>query len=339
MVFSKIEQDCVAYYDLLAEKSLNIINTSPVINRLSSDSLAQDIFVSNIEDVLKDIEEDSKNRTFVIDCEGITTVQKNIVEDRIPKIVEILESDKTIVLSNVSKILIDHDYYRALTRIYGDQYNAEGGFYSFLPLCNNYKCSEIVKPEKVFKDVFTKLMEEKYCKELKTDEEQKHTSTSVRLTSYIDIKEMAFKERKFVLYAIYKLAMKVKSHWIEEEKEKPILVCQSLGGSYIASVVSSLLDLDIYILDQVGPVNKLYRNLGAKIQTDTNYIIVSDMVCMGTEVKIAKSIIEYFGGKCIGNISLVRVKSIKPDKDTEEVFQISKSNHEKFNYNIYTAIS
>ena len=63
------------------------------------------------------------------------------------------------------------------------------------------------------------------------------------------------------------------------------------------------------------------------------------MVCMGTEVKIAKSIIEYFGGNYIGNISLVRVESIKPYNNTEEVFRIDKFNHKEFNYNITTAIS
>lgn len=330
MVFSKTELDNVAYYDLLAEKSLSL-------NSPNTDSLSQDIFVSDIEDILKDIEQDSVNATFVIDCGEIESVQKNIIEDRIPQIVDILKS-KTIVLSNVKKDLLNHDYYRTLTIKYKNQYNEEGGFYYFLPLCDGYSCSQLKRAEDVFKTVFAERMK-RYCKELKTDEEQKHPSSSVHLSTFIDIKEMAFKERELILYAIYRLAMKVKAHWIEEGKEKPILVCQSLSGSYIASVVSSLLNLDLYILDQVGPVNKLYRNLGTKIQTNTDYIIVSDMVCMGTEVKIAKSIIEYFGGNYIGNISLVRVKSIEPDENTEEVFRIDEFNHKEFNYFITTAIS
>ena len=64
------------------------------------------------------------------------------------------------------------------------------------------------------------------------------------------------------------------------------MICQSLNGSYLASVLSSLLGLDLFIIDGVGPINKLYRSLGATIETGKKYIVVSDVVCLGTEFKI-----------------------------------------------------
>ena len=172
-----------------------------------------------------------------------------------------------------------------------------------------------------------------------------HHSSSVYLSSYIDIKKFITLDKPFVLYCIYRLAKKIFLKWIIEEnndsfnaKDMPILICQSLNGSYIASVLSFLLGLDLFIIDSIGPINKLYRSLGATITTGKKYIVVSDVVCLGTEVKITKNIIEYLGGIYSGNVSIVRIASIENYNDVESVFYIDKKNKEEFKYQIITPL-
>src|SRR5690606_8207217 len=111
------------------------------------------------------------------------------------------------------------------------------------------------------------------------EEHQKpHTSSFVYLTSYVDIKKFMSHEKQLLLFSIYKLAMKIKNEWNVEIDNDPILVCQSMNSSYIVSVLSSMLNLDILILDKIGPVNKLYNRLDKTISASRKYIVVSDMV-------------------------------------------------------------
>ena len=62
------------------------------------------------------------------------------------------------------------------------------------------------------------------------------------------------------------------------------------------------------------------------------------MVCLGTEVKITKNIIEYLGGIYYGNVSIVRIASFKTYDNVESVFCIDKKNKDVFGYNIFTAL-
>ena len=104
--------------------------------------------------------------------------------------------------------------------------------------------------------------------------------------------------------------------------------------------MSSFLKWDILSIDHIGPVNKVYSNIGNKITSDSEYIVISDVVCLGTEVRICKNIINYSGGKYIGNGSIVRINTLDGDqyKNTVSVFNISKDNN-PINYQIKTALS
>ncbi|MDY8136085.1 hypothetical protein [Aquimarina sp. 2201CG5-10] len=173
------------------------------------------------------------------------------------------------------------------------------------------------------------------------DHEKPHTSSFVYLTSFVDIKKFISNEKPSLIYSLYVLAMKIKSKWKLDLKENPILICQSLNSSYLVSILSTFLKLDILIFDSIGPVNNLYNRLDNNISEKRKYIIVSDLVCLGTEVKIVKNIINFIGGKCLGNISLIKTETlnnsdIKKINATISVFSIKKSNNKELNYNITT---
>jgi hypothetical protein len=82
--------------------------------------------------------------------------------------------------------------------------------------------------------------------------------------------------------------------------------------------------------------------LDNKIEESKKYLVVSDLVCLGTEVKVAKSLIEFLGGKYLGSISIIRIETINPiDKtyeNTECVFEITKESNAEIGYGIKTAL-
>ena len=101
--------------------------------------------------------------------------------------------------------------------------------------------------------------------------------------------------------------------------------------------------LDILIFDKIGPITKLYNKLEKHNFENRKYIVVSDLVCLGTEVKITKSLIEFSGGKYLGNVSLTKIETLTRDDlklesvdRTISIFSISNRNNVDLNYYIYT---
>lgn len=168
-----------------------------------------------------------------------------------------------------------------------------------------------------------------------------HTSSFVYLTAFVDMKRFISHEKAFMLYSLYLLALKVRKEMKDDLKEKPILVCQSLNSSYLVSILSTLLSLDILIFDKIGPVNKLYNRIDNSVSGKRKYIIVSDLVCLGTEVKIVKNLIQFIGGECLGNISLIKTETLSKShilkvNATIAVFSIRNENNKELGYTIKT---
>ena len=159
----------------------------------------------------------------------------------------------------------------------------------------------------------------------------------------IDLKKIISNERPFIYYALYRLAIKIKDKWQKELLNNPILVGQSLTSTFIVSVLSKLLNLDIVVFDKIGPITKLYNKIDKHNFEKSKYIVVSDLVCLGTEVKITKNLIEFSGGKYLGNVSLVKVETLNREDlklenidRTISVFSITENNNQELEYFIYT---
>lgn len=330
MIFSKISYNSTAYYSLHAEQCLNNLRIDSVMKMPA-------VYQTQLDEICDDIRKDKKNFVFVLNCDNVDNIQINAIEKQLANLVG--AEKKKVIFENVKESLLELLSIYPLFKTDNAKFrNEETGKYRFFPLTNGVDYSKLISTDKAFDEVFLENVKE-YNKS-QQGEKLEHTSSSVSLTTYIDIKRLIIEKRSFMLYSVYRLAMKIQAHWLKNDvtdKKKPILVCQSLNGSYIASVLASLLDLDLYMLDQVGPINKLYRAIGAKIKADADYIVVSDMVCMGTEVKIVKNIIEYLGGNYIGNVALVRA-FLKQFNNTEEVMLINKHNCKQLNYQINVSI-
>jgi len=332
MVISKIITDNYIYFNLHAEQ---IVNSNYIENNFSGiyeDKLSLSTILK-IKDNLGVNIEQSSVKNIILDFSFVRFSQPNLKS----KFVELRSLGFVICCINISFYLVSELGFDAIQNKLNLR-NADYDFFEkyYLFEEKNEMTDLPISVSEIFKLKFKELLKVHI-----TEYAEPHTSSYVYINSYVDLKKFISWHKEFSLFAIYKLALKIKSEWFKELKEDPILVCQSMNSSYIVSILSTLLQLDILILDKIGPINKLYSRLDNVINTNRKYIVVSDMVCLGTEVKIVKNLIQFVGGKYLGNVSLIKTetltsKDIKKKDSTLAVFSITRENNRELNFNIST---
>lgn len=334
MIVSQIKNANYLYFSLHAEE----VFTSNYIKDNDDGIFVRSLQYETICRLLIHLQKapDPEIKYIILDFRHLSHIQSNILE----KIIEIRKLDYKLIFKNISKDLIKPLSLEAIDNS-RNILNDENGF----DLCYFFhgESDEIYNIElnanSIFRNYFKKLLKEKYIRAY----DKKHASSFVYLHSFIDLKKLISLERPFIYFALYKLAVKIYSKWDGEIDNNPILVGQSLTSTFIVSVLSKLLKLDILIFDKIGPINKLYNKLEKHNFENRKYIIVSDLVCLGTEVKITKNLIEFSGGKYLGNVSLVKIETLtREDLELDNIdrtiaiFSVSENNNRELGYFIYT---
>jgi hypothetical protein len=349
MIVSKIVTHNFIYYDLHCEEvvssNFSYENIYSVSQGIYIDRLQTSTLKTVIEDILSGNPAGIKK--IILSFKYINAIQQNLNQT----LNILITKQYKVLLTNIQEHVVEDLGYREIqnsssiyyTKTYNDNItkiqvtkNIYNKFYLFEDDDNfieeNFSDKILFDHEFTFK-----------IKQYIESENSPHTSSFVYLTSFVDIKKFISYEKKLILFSIYLLAQKINNEWKTDIDKNPILVCQSLNSSYIVSILSNLLKLDILILDKIGPINKLYNRLDKNISQTRKYIVVSDMVCLGTEVKIVKNLIEFIGGKYLGNVSLIKTETLKKSdimkKDaTIAIFAIDKSNNKDLNFYITTEL-
>lgn len=336
MIISYIENQQFTYFNLHAEEVissnyLNDDNQGIYIKSLQFETVNRLLNFINETDFI------SANN-IVLDFDHIEHLQPNILK----KIIEIRELKFKLTFINVSENIIESLSLKNVENernIINDN-NGYDKFYFFSDLESTIYNIEI-RSDKIFYEDFKNRLkkEDAYIVEYN----KPHASSFIYLNSFVDLKKFISIERPFIYYALYRLAIKIKAKWQPDLENEPILVGQSLTSTFIVSILSKLLKIDIVIFDKIGPITKLYKKLEKHNFENRKYIVVSDLVCLGTEVKITKSLIEFSGGKYLGNVSLVKVETLSREhlpldnRDrTISVFSIRENNNRDLKYFIYT---
>lgn len=148
----------------------------------------------------------------------------------------------------------------------------------------------------------------------------------------------------FFCYCIYKLALKLNDEGLlsikkpKLNREKTIFV-HTMNSTVIGAILAQLFCINILLVDHLGPYNKLYvDDLSRTIDRKKKYIIVSDVVCMGTELSNAKTILDVLGISYNGCIALVNIVPINLDIDSGDVYSLYVINKDNniVNYKITT---
>ena len=335
MIISQIETPLYNYFNLHAEEVISS-------NYLNDDN--QGIYISSLQfetvnrlfNYIKESDFKSQNN-IVLDFNNLEHLQPNILK----KVIEIRELNFKLTFLNVSSNIIEALSLQNVENSKNilNESNGYDAFHFFTDSSSDIYSIEI-KNDKIFYDEFKRILK---ANNYIIEYDKPHASSFVYLSSFIDLKKFISNERPFIYYALYRLAIKIKSKWEIQLKDKPILVAQSLTSTFIVSVLSKLLKLDILVFDKIGPITKLYNKLEKHNFENRKYIVVSDLVCLGTEVKITKNLIEFSGGKYLGSVSLVKVETLTRDDlklesidRTISVFSITDKNNQDLKYFIYT---
>lgn len=167
-------------------------------------------------------------------------------------------------------------------------------------------------------------------------------SSNVRLPKYINIKKfIEDTEVSFLgLYLLCKKAVELSIiPRLNNSQNRPIAFFQSIIGGYLASIISKIAIMDIAYFDHIGPISKIYKTVQKNsFLKNNNYILISDVICMGTEIQIAKNIIEHEHSNVVGLMSIVEVEVIdKPKKGNNcSLFTLTNKNNDEIKYKILT---
>lgn len=342
MLISPIIINKVLYVNLHAEQSF--YGTFNADNLEISKNLITGIYVEELnltvlDNVLKYVKKNKKYfDVLVLEFQKLITAQKNLDG----KLIELKNEIKFTILKNINSVIIERLNLNTYINYFGNKPKAN--FYATFLL--NEETDEKLKLVNEIKSVFDNEFKVKLdIITTKNKIKKIHHSSSVYLSNFIDVKQLIVNYKSLFYYSCYWLAIEMitrnpKRNWVIEKGSKTTLLCQNLNSSHLASILSSYLLLDIITLDHIGPINKVYNEIDKKINHGEEYIVVSDVVCLGTEVRIAKNIIEFSGGKYLGNVSVVRIMTMKLEErypDTASVFEITKSNN-PINFKITTAL-
>lgn len=347
-LFSAITKNSIIYISLHCEQVYQ--NFGFYESNMPSDSnhgiFVTELKIDTIERVRKSIEADLHNfSSIVLDFNGINESRNASSEF---DLILIFATEKKISLSLL----------RVCEKLYSDlklklfkQKNIKNikeqdtEFYTDI----FYRCDEVSTQD--YDSYIQSLYEDAFVKRLKGNDGylEKNTksysdSSNVYLPKYINIKHF-IEERTLTYLGLYLLCKKaisqnlIKEYNKRTEVKKTLLFFQSLNGAFIASIISKLALLDMAYIDHIGPINKIYRTILRNNFDDQNhYLIISDVICMGTEIEIAKSLIQYENSIVIGNITIVKIEAIKGKKELEtcSLFKLTKENNNETNYIIET---
>lgn len=334
MVISKIiHEDCL-YFNLHAEQSFTgsfLADKGDASINICEGIFGSELTLETLGNIVASLSDCLEYRA-VLDFTGIRDVQANLFK----VIIELTKLVKQLAFVNVSDKIIEKLNLGFFTK--GNE--IVEGTYPLYVLATDVQTFEMVDPGLLFKQKFTELLVENTL-DNDGDKAFRHNSP-VYVPKFIDVKGMITSDPSFFTYIIYQMAINVnqKEDW-NVPGDNPILFCQNLNGSYICSILSRFLKWDMLSMDHIGPANKVYSSIGNKIRSEARYLVISDVICMGTEIKICQNIINYSGGRYLGNACVVKIETLlaeHQDKNSVGVFSITESNN-PIDFKIFTALS
>ena len=164
------------------------------------------------------------------------------------------------------------------------------------------------------------------------DYDRESMSSRVKLTKYINMKNI-MQDFSFFNYCIYQLALKLSENNVlditkhDKNQDKTIFV-HTMNSVVIGTILAQLFCIDLLLVDHLGPYNKLYTDdLSRSINRKRKYLVVCDVVCMGTELTTAKSIFDVLGIHYKGCITLVNI--IPVGNISENIYSLYVINKDK----------
>ena len=155
-------------------------------------------------------------------------------------------------------------------------------------------------------------------------------SSGVLGNKYIDIKRMFYSPSHYYLVLI-KMAGTIITRFPDFDK----LICSSFNGAIISTILGQLLNKEVLYIMKLGP-NLSFRDkeLIYRIEKGKKYLYIGDVVCIGTEVKMAKTLVKLNNSEIIGGVVVVRyLDPVSLDNNILSLIEINDD--DDFDYRIF----
>jgi hypothetical protein len=306
MIISRLNCDNITFLNLHAEQSFEGAFGSFLDKDIQQAGIFQNaLSKSTIDNIVNEISERPiLTDSICFDFNGIELLQVNQDISFVEQIINKL-SEKNILFTNIRKEI-------AISLGYSDFVKTETEIQN-ITIKNNNISIPLLSTKQAFESVFHDTLKSKYL----DDKVKFHKSSPVYINKFIDLKKFITYDQKLFIYSLYFLSIlmteqkETRDWYIKKGEKEIVLFSQNMNSSYISSILSHYLQLDVTLIDHVGPINKLYSSFDKRIDRNKKYLVVADVVCLGTEAKISKNIIEFSGAEYIGNVSIVRINTPK----------------------------
>lgn len=165
-------------------------------------------------------------------------------------------------------------------------------------------------------------------------------SSNVYVNKYINVKSL-FLNRNYMLLVIKDLKEVIKKEF-KSALDELVLLGVSNNGIILANLLSYELQIPVQSLNRLGPVYCLEKKIDRNNQFyNKKYVLVSDVVCMGGEYKMAQGIVDILGAMLLGGVCVVKIRDVYRNKIEKNVFSLlddinrMEVDTERIGYQIY----
>lgn len=165
-------------------------------------------------------------------------------------------------------------------------------------------------------------------------------SSNVYVNKYINVKSL-FLNYDYMILVVKGLKELIKTKF-KSDLSDAILLGVSNNGIILANLLSYELQIPVQSLNRLGPVYCLAKQTDRNDQFNNNkYILISDVVCMGGEYKMANGIVDILGSKLLGGVCVVKIRNVYRNQRENNVYALLDDinglevDGEKIGYQIY----
>jgi len=146
-------------------------------------------------------------------------------------------------------------------------------------------------------------------------------SSNVYVNKYINVKSL-FLDYSYMMLVVKGLKRIVKKYFLSDEKEISLLGVSN-NGIILANLLSYELNLPVQSLNRLGPVYCLEDSADRLSNfSERKYVLVSDVICMGGEFRMAKGIVNILGSHLLGGICVVKIRDVYRGNREEQVYAL-----------------
>ncbi len=133
-------------------------------------------------------------------------------------------------------------------------------------------------------------------------------SSNVYVNYYINVKAI-FMKPDYMRYMINDLSQLIIKNF--QNNKKICLLGVSNNGIILSRILAYKLQLEVKSINHIGPKYCLDSDIEVlRDLEDKRFILVSDVICLGGEYRMAKSILEVLGAKLLGAVCVVKIRDV-----------------------------